>query len=132
MTSKGLLTHQEYQWSHVVFRRPLPIPHEDGVHHHAGFALPPENIPQGLSHKILPCETEENADRIDQLADIGNRIGNGNCSISFDDNVSTFLDQAQAQRRKKLAPIVCEPDMDERERPFDGIVPLQFRCLARS
>ena len=68
----------------VFPRRPIPVAHQDRVHHQARFAFPEQEISDRLGHQVPPREPDKDRDGIDGLADERDRVGDGSRAVDLD------------------------------------------------
>src|SRR5881396_1682488 len=122
--------HQEDERPDVVLRSPLPVAHEDRIDHDAGLALAPEQEAERLRDEVLTRQTEEDADGVDQLADVGDRVGDRDRARHLDHEIVAFPPDPEPQIGKELAPVVEQVHVDEGERPPDGVVAADLGGLA--
>src|SRR6266516_6156568 len=112
-SSLSILAHEEDEGADVLFRSPFPVTQKYGVDQEYRFAFPPQYIFQRLGHEILTGQSKKNADGVDELAAISDRIGNGNGSGNLNDKIAVFFAHVNLDRGKELAPVVEQFHMDE-------------------
>src|SRR5688572_1451598 len=96
------LAHEEDERTNIVFRCGFPVLQQNCINQHPGFAINTKEESQGLAHQILTEQTEENANRVDELADRGDRVCDGNRPRHFDDEIIAFLSYSHLNRSKKF------------------------------
>jgi len=79
---------QEDQRLDVELRRHLPVPQQDLVDEDASLPFAPEEIAERLADGVLLGQPQEDADRVEQFADEGDRIGDRGGALDIDQGVA--------------------------------------------
>jgi hypothetical protein len=85
-----LLTHEKYQGADILFGCPIPIAQQDFINHQAYLAFTKDEVSRRLSHQVLPRQTKEQTDWIDQLAEVRDRVGDCNGAGKFHYKIFAF------------------------------------------
>src|SRR5262249_9183671 len=75
-----------------------------------------EEIADRLTHQPSSRQADEDGNRVDALADEGDGVRDRNRAVDFGGIVITFLPQPHLERRRKLAAVVEQIDLQKQER----------------
>src|SRR4051794_33556789 len=109
------VAHQEDQWPHVLFGRPLPVPQQDRINHKPRFALPEQQVPERLRHEVPAREPDKYSDGVDALAHVRDGVRESWRPMDLSDVIFAFCRDSHLERCSKLTSVVEEVHVEEQE-----------------